>query len=135
MYTLDFVDDEEGQRNYELSFQAIAMTQKELPLVQWDDAVALVRKMKAVGKPAAQKIGRTQLYDLKAGGGQVLLERSEYTMLFDMVTQPIWRPMALEDVQAVLEWLKAHKNDGGSLVQDARPEAKRRAGLELANGQ
>lgn len=132
MVTLTFEDTDDGIRNYEISFQAIALSDKQIPVSEWDDVVELIKKLKTVGRPAKEKLGKTQLYDLKDGGGEVVLERSEHKLLVEMIERPIWRPMVIEDAAATKEWLKAQKNDGGSQKPDAKPQAKRKAEGKVA---
>lgn len=113
MYQLNFTPDSEGDRNYEICFQAFAMCDKQFGVDEWDDVVALGRKFKRIGRPADQKVGKTQLFELAGSGGELGLERSEMKMLKGMIDRPIWRTMALEDVVATKAWLHSLKYDGG----------------------
>lgn len=125
MQKVTFEDTDVGRRHYEMAFQAIAMTQKQTPISDWDDVIDLIRKLKSVGTPAKQKVGSKELYDLQEGGGEILLEKGEMKCLLDYIGQPIWLPLALEDAQELKKWLEAIPKEKGSLRHDAKPDAKR----------
>jgi hypothetical protein len=131
MYKLVFEENDLGRQRYEMSFQSIALTQKQVPVAEWDVVVDLVKKLKSVGRPAKEKIGSFTLYDLSEEGGEVILENAEMKALIDFVGQPIWRPLALEDAQELKKWLdgipkESGKKDGGKprLVESGAGEAK-----------
>lgn len=131
MFEVKFEDNDNGRQRYELSFQAVAMSQKQIATSEWDDVIDLIRKLKEIGNPASEKIGHTVLYDLQDGGGTILLEKGEMKALIDFVAQPIWRPMALEDAQSLKKWLEVIPKAPGSL-KSGPPQERRRGRAQLS---
>lgn len=136
MRKLDFAFDDEGKQKYEICSQAIMLAGKSVEPKDWDDFLPLMKKFKAAGEPAAEqppgtKKDRPILFEL-AGPCAIHLERGEYNILIDLIKQPIWRPVILEDVIEVRDWLTKLEDTNSSLAKDAKPEAKRKAKLELA---
>ncbi len=125
MYEVKFEDNEIGRQRYEMAFQAVALTQKQVPVSEWDDVVDLIRKLKEIGDPAKESIGATALYNLCEGGGTVLLEKGEMKALIDFVGQPIWRPLALENARELKKWLESLEHQPGSL-KSGPPQERRR---------
>lgn len=111
IYRLEFTDDAEGRRRYELCYQAIALTPRQIAIGEWDDCVDLVRAMKQIGIDAGTKVQGIMLLDLVPGGGIATLSRASHKLLLDMVKQPLWRPDALEDVRSVHAWLDGLKEE------------------------
>lgn len=104
MYELSF-EGEKGSERYEICIQALLLTAKKIEVSEWDEVVALLRKLKKIGRPTTVLQG-IQLYDLQEGGASLLLEKNERTKLLEFIEQPIWRPHILEQVMDVKVWLK-----------------------------
>lgn len=132
MQKIVFEDNEEGKKRYEMCYQAVAMVPSDyrVPHTDWDDVVGLVKKLKAIGEASSAKIGTHALYDLQEGGGEVILERSEMKKLIEFVKLPIWRPLAIEEAQALVKWLEAIPKEKGSLRIDAPPHKRKAANQE-----
>lgn len=127
MYELTFEPNEIGQRRYELCHQSVVLSGKAPEADTWDDVVSLIRKLKSIGNPTAEKINKTFLYDLQEDGGTFFLENSEMKLLLNFISQPMWKPEALEDVVDCKTWLEKLPKVSGSLKKDAKPEEKRKA--------
>lgn len=120
MYALEFkAGDEVSETRYSTCYVAIAITQKQVAVAEWDDVIALMKKLKAVGRDSKEKVQGASLYILGEEGGTVHLERSEHRMLVDFVKQPIWRPTGLEEARNVLKWLEGLKPE-----EEAKPTPK-----------
>lgn len=94
----------EEKHRYEVCYQAIVATDRMPPLEEWEDVVSLLRKLKAVGVPAKERIRGLLMYDLQAPA-TVELERSELNLLKAHIVRPIWRTDAIEDVLETKKWL------------------------------
>lgn len=105
MFRLSFEDTEEGRARYEICYQAIVLTGRQIAVSEWDDCVGLLSKFKAAGEDKGTKIGTTVLLDLKSGGAEINLERGEKALLVSFIEQPMWRPPAIPAAQKTRMWL------------------------------
>lgn len=105
MYQLDF-SGEEGQARFAICHQAIVLTQSSIPVSQWDDCVGLLKKLKSIGVPSGQRLGKTEILDLASDRSKrIQLERTERQFLIERIAQPMWKPDTLEEVMATKLWL------------------------------
>lgn len=113
MFTLKFQPkNEKHEEHYTHLFMAISLTQRQIPVAEWDDVVSLLKKLKSIGIDTQEKLGNSSIYRLNAEGGEVHLERAEMVLLKDFMKQPIWRPSALEQIKETLDFLdSAPKKD------------------------
>lgn len=107
MRTLQLSD--QDQEIYQLAYQAVVLSQRQTPVAEWEDVVSLLRKLKAVGVPAKERIGTVQLMELAPGGGTVSLERNEHRILLECVEATSWTPLALETAAKLRSTLQALK--------------------------
>jgi hypothetical protein len=126
VYEVKFTNDDRGRQRYEICHQAIVLSQRPTEVGDWDDIISLLKKIKSIGLPGKDRIGKFPLYELE-DEGDLVLENSEMRQLIGFITQPIWRPEILEDVQETKRWLEGLPKQGGSTRRDAKPEEKRRA--------
>lgn len=116
MYKLIFEDNELDRQRYEMCYQAVVRSDKAPEMGDWDDVIALLRKLKSIGEPdksavigGGKNAQKKTLYDLTAGGGEIELERSEYKFLLECVKRPIWPTVHVEDAQDTKIWLESLK--------------------------
>jgi hypothetical protein len=103
-YTLQFTP-EQGPE-YEICYQAVALSSKQIPVGEWDDVVSLLEALKGVGTEAKEKAGNVALYELREYGGKIELDKAELKLLLDFIRQPMWRPHVLPQVQQTVKWLE-----------------------------
>lgn len=92
---------------YSILIMSLILSHRETPRHEWDDVIAVTRKLKSLGDPQKETLNGSPVYILKPEGGTLALERSELAVLRTFVEQPIWRPTALEEVKQTLDWLTA----------------------------
>lgn len=102
---------EDAASKYEICYQAVVLSDRQVQISEWDTVVDLLRKLKAVGNVAKEKTAGTELYELaSSNGGMVFpavdLEKSELKLLIEFIERPIWRPSGLERVLNTRKWLK-----------------------------
>lgn len=98
---------ETHERHYTHLFMSISLTQRQIPVAEWDDVVSLLKKLKSIGVDTKEKVGNSSVYRLQDEGGELDLERAEMLLLKDFMKQPIWRPSALEDIKETIDFLEA----------------------------
>lgn len=129
MYKLDFTDDEQGRERFEICYQAIVMTNKDVTRENEDDFIHTLKKLKSISLESRDdqgkkiKLGGIVLRDLQDGGGTIELERSEHSLLLDCIKRPIWRPIVLEQKKECENWIagmlvdkKPNKKDKGDVA-------------------
>lgn len=109
MYKLKF----ESPRNYAICIQSITMNQKVIPVIEWDNLVSMVRKLKSIGTPSMIQPNRESptIYDLADSGTEISLTSGEYKLLLDLLQQPIWKTSVIEDIVSVRDWLRGIKEE------------------------
>lgn len=112
MYKLLFIgNDEACIARFKRCYTAVVMTGRQLAVSEWDDAIALLKALKKIGRDTGNASGLDVPADyvLSDEGGEILLQRSEYNLLLELLKQPIWRPTVLETVKETRTWLEGLK--------------------------
>lgn len=107
--------DEKARERYTLIYLALANSQKKNTLADLRTITDLTRALRTVGEPAAEKLGRIQLFELKDGltddTGLVALEGIEHKMLKQLIESTPWSSGMAEEVVELNDWIERAPKD------------------------
>lgn len=117
MFVLGFDEaDEQDVTRYTTCYTSLAASARAPQMDEWDDVIALMKKLKGVGRDSGTRLQNgAAMYRLNEGAATVRLERSEHKALINFINQPMWLPAALESARECKLWLESLKPEEPSV--------------------